>query len=186
MFTSATNQMKRNVADAMVQYSKGEISKGRITEIITNYIFLQAANYVILGYLTNGAISAIGGMLGFDNDDEIEKDKHTFGDFTLDIAQQILETITIDFPIARQLTSVGFETVKKKITGKGYYVNGFSFPIMSDLLKDFNKLASKKEYTFEDFLKGFGVDMTELLTGAPIKTAIRLNKKITGKDLLRN
>lgn len=185
MFTSATNQMKRNVADAMVQYSKGEISKGRITEIITNYIFLQAANYVILGYLTNGAISAIGGMLGFDNDDEIEKDKHTFGDFTLDIAQQILETMTIDFPIARQLTSVGFETVKKKITGKGYYVNGFSFPIMSDLLKDFNKLASKKEYTLEDFLKGFGVDMTELLTGAPIKTAIRLNKKITGKDLLK-
>lgn len=186
MFTSATNQMKRNVADAMVQYSKGEISKGRIAEIITNYIFLQAANYVILGYLTNGAISAIGGMLGFDNDDEREKDKHTFGDFTLDIAQQILETITIDFPITRQLTSVGFETVKKKITGKGYYVNGFSFPIMNDLLKDFNKLASKKEYTLEDFLKGFGVDMTELLTGAPIKTAIRLNKKITGKDLLRN
>ena len=33
MFTSATNQTKRNVADAMVQYSKGEISKGRITEI---------------------------------------------------------------------------------------------------------------------------------------------------------
>ena len=102
------------------------------------------------------------------------------------VKQKILETITIDFPIARQLTSVGFETVKKKITGKGYYVNGFSFPIMSDLLKDFNKLSSKKEYTLEDFLKGFGVDMTELLTGAPIKTAIRLNKKITGKDLLRN
>ena len=104
---------------------------------------------------------------------------------TLDIFQFLWENIVLEVPL--QFTKV--EDLSK-FHGDGWKLiseeelvsNNNPF---SDLLKDFNKLASKKEYTFEDFLKGFGVDMTELLTGAPIKTAIRLNKKITGKDLLK-
>jgi hypothetical protein len=153
-FKNTQHQYLRKLADALINYERGEISSQQMAKTVLNYAVVQTSLYVIAKNITKAA-------LGLSGDDD---------DLTDGVIEQILVGSLDAIPILSDLLRYTYKRLTKQYAGG--IVN---MPGVDDIEKAINKLAKDKKdvYDYIDIIS----PLIEGTTSLPIQRFKGMLKK---------
>jgi len=153
-FKNTQHQYLRKIADAIINYQRGEISSQQMGKIILNYAIIQTSLYVIAKNITKAA-------LGLSGDDD---------DLTDGVIEQILVGSLDAIPILSDLLRYTYKRLTKQYAGG--LVN---MPGVDDIEKAINKLAKEEKdvYDYVDIIS----PLIEGTTSLPVQRFKGIVKK---------
>jgi len=162
-FKNTVNQLLRLQVDANVQFLNKQITAKQFAEKTFLYSIYTPMMYVLIGFMITQGFKWI-----FGKEDE-EKQESLLGD----ILQQIIIQPFQSIPLIDATTEVAYSEIRKRITGKDYYLGEglFSFPLLGDLSTVAGEFQ-EKDISAEEWLKIFSI-IQEPATGLPTETIKR-------------
>ena len=155
-FKNTQHQYLRKLADAIINYQRGEISLEQCGKIVLNYAVIQTSLYVIAKNLTKAALGLAG------DDDELFDG----------VLEQILIGSLDAIPILSDLLRYTYKRLNKQYAGG--IVN---MPGVDDIEKAINKIAKEKKdvYDYVDIIS----PLIEGTTSLPVQRFEGILKKYT-------
>lgn len=158
-FKNTPAQYMRKIADTILQYQNGDISKEQMQKSLVNYLVVQPAIYSWIGSLMVGRF--------FDDDEEFA----SFKDLMATLLSQPFSAIPFLDDISKYLASGVVGNKQWKV-----FNNSFLADIENTLRK-----TGKDDITIEDLVDIVGTG-AELGVGIPVKTVNRWLKRLTGVE----
>jgi hypothetical protein len=169
-FKNTANQYFRKQVDAIISYQNGDISAEQLFKTTMIYSVINPILYAATGKAVAMGMKSLGTLLfGAVHDDEEDAES-----FLMDLLIQVLVNPFNAIPLLDDLSMFAAREMADKPTWKV-----FSTPVIDDIETGARNMA--KDYiTLEDYFETFGT-VGEVLTGAPIKSALRYYKYLTGE-----
>lgn len=142
-FRNTSNQYMRKVADSIISFSHGEITKTQLAKNLFIYTFFNT-----FLYKTATSLSILRLLMTGDDDDLIN-----------DIATSIFDLNAVAIP----LLGDAYQYALSKLTGESKHHS--SIPALNEIYTCFDKLK-KEDFAFEDFLYIIN-NLVEIGTGVP-------------------
>ena len=163
-FKNTSNQYFRKMADAIISYQNGDMSKTQFAKTMSIYAVIQPTLYVLAGVATKQFFAGLGGRGGEDLED-VPKE----------ILTQMVISPVLAIPIIDDIATYAMRTATGQKTWKV-----MSTPLLDDIVTGIQKI-SKKEKTADDYFSIIGT-VLEPATGVPVMMPIRLKGYIEGKN----
>ncbi|OPZ88212.1 MAG: hypothetical protein BWY74_03219 [Firmicutes bacterium ADurb.Bin419] len=158
-FKNTPAQYMRKIADTILQYQNGDISKEQMQKSLVNYLVVQPAIYSWIGSLMVGRF--------FDDDEEFA----SFKDLMATLLSQPFSAIPFLDDISKYLASGVVGNKQWKV---------FNNSFLADMENTLRK-TTKDDITIEDLVDIVGTG-AELGVGIPVKTINRWVKRLTGAE----
>ena len=158
-FKNTSMQYTRKIADTIIMLNNGDISRTEGAKILTNYLLVQPALWVI-------AKNIFKSLIGLADDDD---------EFDDGVLEQLLVNPIEGVPLVGDMVRYAY----REAAGERNY-SLFSTPLLDDVERSFRK-ASKDEKDVYDYADVI-IPFIEMLTSVPVATAKRYIKRIDESD----
>ena len=165
-FKNTTNQLLRLQVDANIQFMNDQISAKNYAAKTFLYSVYTPFMYVLVGYaVKEGWKSLWRALLG--KEDEEEEENTLAGDILQNAVVQPFQAI----PLLDMAAEATYKKIREKVTGKEYRYGMFSFPLLDDVERAWQK-TFKEDPSAMDWLEVVSL-LQEPTIGIPTGTALR-------------